>query len=463
MSTNFHAKPLFSVTSFVVVIAMCTTARCQEKLAASPPIQFGPYEYESKPDDPAFAKFFPRKAPERGPMLLRKGDRLAIVGDSITEQKKYSRIIETYLTVCHPELEITARQYGWSGEKTDGFLRRMEKDCLRFNPTITTLSYGMNDARYRPFDVTNGEWYRDHYTAIVRKLKSSGSRVVLGSPGCSGKIASWVKSRSGTLDEHNLSLCALRDIGIGIAQREQVRFADVFWPMYQAQVFASRKYAADRDEPYYVAGEDGIHPGWAGHVMMAFAYLNAMGIDGDLGTIVIDASTGRATASDGHHIDDSIAGETSATTITSTRYPFCATGPIDDDNSIRSGMTLVPFHETLNRFTLKVDGLTSERARVMWGEFSSEFDSSRLKEGILLAKEFPKNPFSAAFERVDEAVTAKQTFETHQIKRVFHGKEGKADFDAAVEKTEAERAPLAKAIADAMQPVTHAIRVEMIQ
>jgi len=39
-----------------------------------------------------------------------------ICGDSITEQKMYSLIIESYLTACVPELKITARQYGWGGE-----------------------------------------------------------------------------------------------------------------------------------------------------------------------------------------------------------------------------------------------------------------------------------------------------------------------------------------------------------
>ncbi len=186
--------------------ALCGPTNAQDQLGA--PLTFGPYLYESKPDDPAFTKFNPRQAPEPGPLLLRQGDRLAIIGDSITEQKMYSRIIETYLTVCVPELEITARQYGWSGEKADGFYRRMDQDCLRFHPTVATLCYGMNDSRYRPFDVTNGEWYRDYYTAVVRKLKAGGARVVVGSPGCAGKIAAWVKSRNGTLDEHNLNLCA---------------------------------------------------------------------------------------------------------------------------------------------------------------------------------------------------------------------------------------------------------------
>ncbi len=83
----------------------------------------------------------------------------------------YSRIIETYLTACMPELKITARQYGWSGETAQGFLNRMEKDCLTFDPTVATLCYGMNDARYRPFDVNNGQWYEDNYSAIVRSSK----------------------------------------------------------------------------------------------------------------------------------------------------------------------------------------------------------------------------------------------------------------------------------------------------
>jgi lysophospholipase L1-like esterase len=445
-----------SIFALCFLVASATDA--QEKI--EPAIIFGPYEYAAKPDDPAFEKFNPRKAPEPGTLLLRKGDRLAIIGDSITEQKMYSRLIETYLTACWPDLQITVRQYGWSGEKADGFLRRMDQDCLRFDPTVATLCYGMNDARYRPFDVTNGQWYRDHYTAVVRKLKSAGARVVLGSPGCSGKIASWVKSRSGTLDEHNLNLCALRDIGIAIAQSENVRFADIFWPMYQAQVFAPQKYAADRDTPYNVAGKDGIHPGWAGHVMMAYAFLNAMGIDGDIAMIEIDLAKQDATLSSGHQLV-SIGDNT--LTMNSSRYPFCAEGPIDDDNSIRSGMTLVPFNEQLNRFTLKVIGLKTSRAKVTWGDQSAEFDAETLAEGINLADRFPVNPFTAAFKRVDEAVAAKQAYETTQIKRVFHGKEGKADIEAAVKRTEAERKPLADAIREAMQPVRHTIHVQAVE
>ena len=130
----------------------------------------GALEYEPKPADPYFDKFNPMKAPAPGPLLLQSGDRLAIIGDSITEQKRYSRLIEDYVTACVPELHITVRQLGWSGETAEGFLKRMTNDCLRFNPTVATLCYGMNDHKYRPFDMENEQWYAEKYSAVVRSL-----------------------------------------------------------------------------------------------------------------------------------------------------------------------------------------------------------------------------------------------------------------------------------------------------
>src|SRR3954469_14954640 len=86
-----------------------------------------------QPTEPGLEKFKPLPAPKYSSLLLKKGDRVAICGDSITEQKMYSRIMEDYLTMCVPELNITVRQFGWSGERAPGFLARMTNDCLRFN------------------------------------------------------------------------------------------------------------------------------------------------------------------------------------------------------------------------------------------------------------------------------------------------------------------------------------------
>ena len=113
----------------------------------------------SKPNDPYFEQFNPKPAPEPKGLLLQKNDRLAICGDSITEQKMYSRIMETYLTVCRPDLNVSIRQYGWGGETAPGFLARMTNDSLRFKPTIATTCYGMNDHGYGPYRESATEYY----------------------------------------------------------------------------------------------------------------------------------------------------------------------------------------------------------------------------------------------------------------------------------------------------------------
>ncbi|MEO8268134.1 MAG: SGNH/GDSL hydrolase family protein [Aureliella sp.] len=446
---------LWSLASLWLVL-MSTSAACAQATDQIAGVKLGPYLYETKPDDNAFEVFNPRQAPRPGELLLHVGDRLAICGDSITEQKMYSRIIETYLTACVPQLQVTVRQYGWSGEKTDGFLSRMDQDCLTFEPNVATLAYGMNDARYRPFDVTNGQWYADHYRAIVRNFKAHDVRVVVGSPGCVGKIAGWVKSRNGTLQEQNLNLCALRDIAIEVAESEGVRFADIFWPMYQAQVFAPGQHAATEDKPYLVAGNDGVHPAWAGHVIMAWAMLRSLGLDGEIATLNVDLDNNTATASDGHTVNSFANGKLA---LTSTRYPFCAHGEINDFNSIRSGMTLVPFAEDLNRFVLKIAHPQRAKYKIIWGDESHEFDAEQLATGVNLAAEFENNPFCAAFDAVDKAVAAKQAFETKQVKEIFHGPEGEKDFSAAVASTEAKREPLADAIHQAFVPVEHTIEI----
>jgi hypothetical protein len=410
-------------------------------------------ELKSLPADPYFADFKPLKAPPVAGLRLKQGDRLAICGDSITEQKMYSRIIETYLTVCVPQLNVTVRQHGWSGEQAPGFLARMDNDVLRFQPTIATTCYAMNDHRYQPYREELGAIYRDASLKIIRKFKDKGTRVIQGSAGTVGKMPSWVKQARGTVKDLNLSLLEFRNIDVRLAQQEQVAFADVFLPMLIQGREAKRRYGAT----YMMAGKDGVHPGWAGQGVMACAFLTAMGLDGDIGTITVDLAESQATASAGHRV---LSVKSNEVKLESSRYPFCASGELDKDSSLRSGLALVSFDESLNRLMLVVKNAPDARMRVTWGKTSKTYASSALVQGVNLAADFADNPFSAAFQRVDEAVAKKQAYETRQMKTLFHGPEGRIDMEATVALTEKTRAPLVQAVRSAFRPVTHTIRIE---
>src|ERR1035437_2917294 len=329
-----------------------------------------PQAFAQQPTDIRLEQFTPLKAPKPHGLLLRHGHRLAICGDSITEQKMYSRLMEDYLTMCEPELQVSVRQYGWGGERAPGFLARMTNDCLRFKPTIATTCYGMNDHEYRAYEDRIGETYRSNSTAIVEAFKANGVRVVQGSPGCVGKVPRWTPRTNDTLMDLELNLCHLRDIGIQVAEKEHAGFADVFWPMLTAGVAAQKEY----DPKYAIAGADGVHPGWAGHTVMAYAFLKAMGLKGDIGAFNVDVKKGKMKVSSGHALVSAKDGEL---TITSSRYPFCACVPSAQagasypvcekdnpakDNSIRSAMTLIPFNQELNRLTLKERNVKTGRS-----------------------------------------------------------------------------------------------------
>ena len=411
---------------------------------------------ELPPLPPELSAYQLEPAPEVAGPLLRKGDRLAICGDSITEQKLYSALLETYLTACLPELEITCRQYGWSGESAGGLLKRMKNDVLRFKPTVATTCYGMNDFRYVPYDEAIAAEFRSNQTAVVDAFQEADCRVVLGSPGIIDSVPHWVKSAKGTQQDLNLSLSRFRNIGVEISKSEGIAFADLYRTMLLADLAAKARFGPD----FKVAGKDGVHPGWAGQLIMLHGMLKALGVDGDLGGVTYDAATGKATGAVGHEV---VGVENGSISVRSSRLPFSpGPGVADKDDSIRAGMALVPFDDELNRFMLRVTSPRAASYKITWGPQSRTYPAAELERGINLARDFHDHPLVPAFGKIWTAVTKKQEYETRQIKTLVHGPEGAVDLEMTFELTEKARARLDTAIQAARQPAGHVISVSPV-
>ena len=412
----------------------------------------------AKPDDPFFAHFQPVALPPPVPFAFHHGDRLAICGDSITEAARYSRMLETYLAVCVPELGVTVRTHGKGGEKSDQFLKRLPQDVLSFRPTVATLCYGMNDHGYvNDRGGGFGRKFHTNYAHVVQGLLDAHVRVVVSSPGCIGKLPPWdfVKQYHGTEEGLNLNLCGLRNHTVAIAEQFRLPYVDTFWNLFTARFDARQRFGPE----YALCGhKDGVHPLWAGHVVMVYGFFKALGFDGDLGTIRVDLAARTATATKAHTVTGCTA---DAVTLVSRSYPYCAEGSITNDDSIRSGMALVPFNRDFNRLILKVSGATAKAYQITWGPTAREYTAAQLGQGINLAEDFAVNPFSEAFRKVDEAVLAKQTYEAKQQTWKFQGADQRpaAEREALVQRSEAERAKLVEALAAAVVPVTHTIRI----
>lgn len=394
---------------------------------------------------------------------LQQGDHVAVIGDSITEQKLYSLYIENYLLMCKPKGGLTATQFGWGGETAEGFSRRMANDCLRFKPTVATTCFGMNDGRYSPMDDGKAKWYRDAQRSVVKQLKEAGVRfIVLGSPGVVD--ADTFRKDPAAAEMYNKTLAALRDIDRELAKEEGVAFADVYGAMMDVMTKAKAKYG----KAYHVGGGDGVHPDRNGHLVMAYAFLKALGCDGDIGTISVDLGKSSATATEGHKIQGVKDG---AVEVVSERYPFCFYGEPDKTNSTRGVIEFLSFNQDLNRFRLVVTNAGAAKVKVTWGPDSREYNAAELEKGVNLAADFPGNPFSEPFRQVEGAIFKKQEMETPLVKQALNNlpsygrllPDEKATFDRVADLLVKKDVDARTAAAATVKPVTHTLVIQAVK
>lgn len=349
------------------------------------------------------------------PFSLTDGERILLIGDSITEGRRLSRLIESYLWLCQPRAPADIRNVAKGGETAAKFLSRIDQDALRHSPTVALVAYGMNDSGYSGNNENGIREYMSASDQVIQRLMESGCRVILAAPGCIGRLPPWpfIAERKDTLAGLNGTLLHIRDAASTIAARWRVPFVDHFWNLFRARTLAREMYGRN----YELCGmDDGVHPSWAGHVVMAHGILDALGCDGHISSITVDLAEGCASVDGGPMINR--ADQDGIFRFTSLIHPFCAEGRHDADWSVRSGMTLVPFAERFNRMQLRVIGHRQCRYRVDWMNQRKEmeehhiFAAGQLASGINLAEEYQLNPFTPSFRRIDDLVLKKQLIES---------------------------------------------------
>ena len=395
---------------------------------------------------------------------LQPGDYVAVIGDSITEQRLYSLYIEDYLLMCRPAKDLRVTQFGWGGETAPGFAGRMANDCLRFKPTAATTCFGMNDGGYSPMDEGKGKRYKNGQKSIVRQLKEAGVRaIVVGSPGVvdADTFGSNNPERAAM---YNKTLAALRDIAKEVATEDGVGFANVYDAMMEAMTKGKAKYG----KAYHMGGGDGVHPDCNGHLVMAYAFLKGLGFDGAIGTITVDLAAGKAEATEGHKVLSCQGGDVE---VESSRYPFCFYGDPAKTNATCGVIELIPFNEDLNRFLLVVKNAGAEKVKVTWGKTSKELAAADLAKGVNLAAAFLDNPFCEPFRAVERKIASKQGMEVELVKTLIHSlpaflrrapeeKDAIERIGAGLVKSDVEARDAAAAAA---VPVRHTIKIEAVK
>ena len=148
----------------------------------------------------------------------------------------YSTRLREILNLLYPTAQLNIINSGISGDSAAGGLARLERDVLRFQPDLTVVSYGLNDACRE--DVTVQD-YTAALREILTRLRDAGSETVFLTQ---NHLAGYVSTRvpEGILREvaANYGCCKdrMRDYmtaARSVAAECGVRVCDVF-PVWEA-------------------------------------------------------------------------------------------------------------------------------------------------------------------------------------------------------------------------------------
>jgi len=404
---------------------------------------------------------------------IKKDDIVAICGDTLANPRGYSAMIEMYLLVCQQNGPIRTAQFCLNNDLLKYLMARGVKPVLEMHPTVVTLSYGMEEGYFLPLKVLqpSGHFpkFSDNLRNLIHELKANGVRmIVVGSPGAV-KTDNFVPRYQNNIVDYNATLTVFRDIARQVAKDEGCPFANVYDLMLDVMAKAKIKYG----DKYHVCGANGYLPAENGQLVMAYAFLRAMGCNGEIGKIVVDIAKGNVTATTGHRIVSYSNGEIK---IESSRYPFCFSGRPDDPAATTGIIEFFPFNEDLNRFSLIVNGLVSpDKVRVTWGSTSKTFSASEAASGINLAAEYLNNPFSESFKKILASVRKKQDWETpfyrDRLCRISSLKNDIKDIDPDLAASLEQLVPaliqvhsrMSDTLSASVVPVLHTIKVEVVK
>ena len=336
-----------------------------------------------------------------------RGDRIAFLGDSITNGGQYHKYIFTYWATRHPEMGIRYVNKGVHSDFVRGGIGRLEFDVLKEKPNKIVINYGMNDsgASYREDlfgmehpDATVLETrakevakYRADMEKLLALLQERGITPILLGP----SIYDETMKREGRnhLGANSGIQACIRELK-DVCRQAGFDFVDFNEPMLEAN---AKLQAAN---PYgTIVGPDRVHPGVEGHWLMASVFLEAQHVTPFVARVRVDAGTGKVLEA----ANCEIRNVTKADRHVSFDY-FPKSLPLPVNQEYQRAEQVVPITEKFNQERITVRGLAEGDYRLtMNGRPLGTFNAANLAQGVNVAP-LPGNPGQQRAVAVDRMI-----------------------------------------------------------
>ena len=219
-----------------------------------------------------------------------EGERVAFLGDSITQGGRYLGYLQLFHNLRHPGSRTTFLNAGVSGDTATGGLKRFDWDVAPQKPDRVFVMFGMNDVDHGLYaeGKTGAEVdrrreavftrYRGNLAAIAGKVDALGAKLVPMTPTPFDEYAAKA-SRAPEKGCNEIGLRRMAEIVRETAASNGTETVELFAPFTEILKRHPGRFQPDR-----------VHPGEEGHVLIAAAILLAQGETPLVGETAIDAS-----------------------------------------------------------------------------------------------------------------------------------------------------------------------------
>lgn len=313
---------------------------------------------------------------------LRDGDRVVFYGDSITQDGRYSRVVESYVATRFPEWTVTFQNAGVGGDKVSGGSAgsidvRLERDVIAHKPTVVTIMLGMNDGAYKAFDPGLFESYTQGYRRIVERLQEAlpGVRLVLLQPSPYDDVTrppAFPEGYNGVLKRYGAFVQEL-------AREKGATAVDLNAPLVAGLTKLNRTNPALARQLI----PDRVHPGAAGHLVMGAALLRAWNAPATVTRVEIDGSSASL-----------LRAENTELTGLAAKGPYLEWTQADrvlplpisfKDAEVELAEMAGAALEALDQQVLKITGLTGRCEVLVDGNVVGKFTGTEMAAGVNLA------------------------------------------------------------------------------
>lgn len=407
----------------------------------------------NKPSIAAVCLFLALLPGEAADFALKDGDKVVMIGDSITEQHLHSSYVEAWALTRFPAWDLKFVNSGIGGDTAPGGNNRFKRDVLAYAPTAMTVNFGMNDAG-GPGNNWNEARFRNYMKGqqgIADQAKTAGIRVTWLTP-----QAVEIQAEGPSILPDNLNLekfsAGVKEIA---ATNGNALFVDQFHPF--AAVVDKARAANPKNR---IGGGDPVHPGPPGQSLMAASILKGLSFPMLVAAVEIDASTGKLVASRNCTVEGLKIG---------------ADGKIEfqqKDNALpffpeeaKSILAWAPILEEMNDYRLKITGLKAGQYELRLGGVKvGDYSAEVLGAGVNLAPAvLGAGPIADQVKAVWSAIRAKNQY-FHD--KIFHGvlrAGGVPDFlEITPEMLEAKRTEAFKKRMEKMPELFDAIRKALV-